>query len=116
MGRKSTVPYGLYVAYGFITPSFAERSGFTKEDERLLFDALKNMFDLDRSAARGLMSARKLIVFKHASKLGDAPANTLFDAVKIEKLSAESARNFSDYEISVDTSKVPTSITIENLI
>lgn len=116
MGRKSTVPYGLYVAYGFISPSFAERSGFSKEDEALLFEALKNMYDLDRSAARGLMSARKLIVFRHNSKLGDAPANLLFDAVKIEKLSAESARDFRDYDISIDMSQIPDSVTVENLI
>lgn len=116
IGRKSTVPYGLYVAYGFISPSFAGRSGFSKEDETLLFEALKNMFDLDRSAARGLMSARKLIVFRHKSEFGDAPANLLFDAVKIEKLSTESARDFSDYDISIDMSQIPDSVKVENLI
>ena len=85
MGRKATVPYGLYVCHGFVSANLAQQTGFSEEDLELFWDALKNMFDVDRSAARGLMSAQKLIVFKHDSVLGNAPANKLFDLVKIEK-------------------------------
>ena len=79
MGRKSTIPYGLYVCHGFISANLAKQTGFSEEDLNLFWEALKNMFDVDRSAARGLMSAQKLIVFKHDSVLGNAPANKLFD-------------------------------------
>ena len=113
MGRKATVPYGLYVAYGFISPSLAQKSGFTKEDENLLFEALERMFDLDHSAARGLMSPRKLIVFRHSSELGDAPAHKLFDSVKITKICDDCPRDFTDYSITIDRDKLPSSITIE---
>ena len=87
MGRKATVPYGLYVCHGFVSANLAKQTGFSQEDLDLFWEALKNMFDVDRSAARGLMSAQKLIVFKHDSVLGNAPANKLFDLVKIEKTS-----------------------------
>lgn len=116
MGRKASVPYGLYVAYGFISPSFAEKSGFSDSDTELLFSALERMFEDDRSAARGLMSARKLIVFKHSSKLGDAPANKLFDSINVKKLSEGSARDFKDYEITIDRSNLPETIEIEDRI
>ena len=79
MGRKATIPYGLYVAHGFISAALAEQTGFDSEDLALTLEALKNMFDIDRSAARGLMAAKKLIVFRHDSKLGNAPADRLFD-------------------------------------
>ncbi|MBQ9759567.1 MAG: type I-C CRISPR-associated protein Cas7/Csd2 [Opitutales bacterium] len=108
MGRKFTIPYGLYRENGFVNPFFADQTGFGEEDLALLWNALKNMFDLDRSAARGLMASRKLIVFKHASKLGNAPASVLFDAVNIEKKSdVEVPRDFSDYTVTIDESKIP---------
>lgn len=99
MGRKSTVPYGLYVCHGFISANLAEQTGFSEEDLSLFFEALQNMFDVDRSAARGLMSAQKLIVFKHNSPLGNAPANKLFDLVKVKKICAGAPRSFSDYDV-----------------
>lgn len=114
MGRKATVPYGLYVAYGFISPSFAEKSGFSEEDAELLFQALERMFDDDRSASRGLMSARKLILFRHSSKLGDAPAHKLFDAIEITKTSEGCARDFKDYKVTVDSSKLPDTVELIN--
>ena len=83
MGRKHIVPYGLYRAHGFISSKLAERSGFTESDLDLLFEALENMFEHDRSAARGAMTSRKLVVFKHATALGNASAHSLFDRVKI---------------------------------
>ena len=103
MGRKATIPYGLYVCHGFISANLAQQTGFTEDDLALFFDALKNMFDLDRSAARGLMSAQKLIVFRHASELGNAPANKLFDLVKIEKTTNDVPRSFKDYAVSINT-------------
>ena len=116
MGRKATVPYGLYVCYGFVSANLARQTGFSEEDLELFWDALKNMFDADRSAARGLMSARKLIVFKHESKLGNAPANKLFDLVRIEKKCNGAPRKFDDYQVSVDKCNLPAGVTIEELI
>ena len=96
MGRKSTVHYGLYLCKGFISASLAGQTGFSDEDLKLLWEALKNMFDSDHSAARGMMSARKLILFKHNSELGCAPASELFDLVKITKNTDGPVRSFSD--------------------
>lgn len=116
MGRKATVPYGLYVCHGFISASLAKQTGFSEEDLKLFFEALKNMFDVDRSAARGLMSAQKLIVFRHDSVLGNAPANKLFDLVKIKKNTEAAPRSFSDYVVSIDKDSVPNGVTVEELI
>ncbi len=116
MGRKSTVPYGLYVCHGFISANLAKQTGFTTEDLDLFWDALRNMFDVDRSAARGLMSAQKLIVFRHESELGNAPANKLFDLVHIERLSDNVARSFADYKVTVDIENLPTGVNVEELI
>ena len=116
MGRKSTIPYGLYVCHGFISANLAKQTGFSEEDLNHFFDALKNMFDLDRSAARGLMSAQKLIVFRHDSELGNAPANKLFDLVHIERISDTVARAFSDYKVTIDTSNIPEGVTLEELV
>lgn len=103
MGRKQYIPYGLYRVEGFVSASLAEKTGFSQEDLDLFFSALMNMFENDRSAARGLMSSRKLFVFKHESKLGNAPAHRLFEAVKVNRLipDAQEARSFSDYAIEV---------------
>ena len=102
MGRKNTVPYGLYVAQGFVSPALAAQTGFSGEDLAALWDALANMFEHDRSAARGLMSTQKLIVFKHDSALGNAHAHELFKAVKIaKKAEVEVPRDFADYEVTL---------------
>lgn len=99
MGRKATVPYGLYVCHGFISANLARQTGFSEEDLQLFFDALQQMFDVDRSAARGLMSPQRLIAFRHATELGNAPANKLFDLVKVEKVAGVTApRSFADYQ------------------
>ena len=115
MGRKATVPYGLYVCHGFVSPSLAKGTGFSQEDLDLFFEALKNMFDHDHSAARGLMSAQKIIVFKHESKLGNAPAQKLFDLVKINRKTDSAPRSIHDYEITIDKS-APEGVTIEELL
>ena len=116
MGRKATVPYGLYVCHGFISANLAKQTGFSEEDLQLFWEALQNMFDVDRSAARGLMSAQKLIVFKHDSELGNAPANKLFDRVKVEKNCDGAPRSFADYTVIIDKEGLPETITIEELI
>lgn len=115
-GRKATVPYGLYVCHGFISANLAQQTGFSEEDLALFFEALKNMFDHDRSAARGLMSAQKLIVFKHESTLGNAPANQLFDLVQVTKKEGVVVpRSFSDYEVTVSACPFQ-GVSVEELI
>jgi CRISPR-associated protein Csd2 len=100
-GRKHTVAYGLYRAHGFINPVFAKQTGFSQSDLELLWQALGNMFDLDHSAARGLMAARGLFVFKHRSSLGEAPAQQLFELVSARlKEGVVNPRSFQDYLVS----------------
>ncbi len=97
IGRKHAVAYGLYRAHGFVSAALAEKTGFSTDDLDLLFKALQQMFEHDRSAARGLMTTRHLIVFEHGSKLGDAPAHVLFDRVRVEPAhDGRPARSFSD--------------------
>lgn len=121
MGRKFTIPYGLYVAHGFINPFLAAQTGFSESgddnDLALFKSALGQMFELDRSAARGLMGAKRAIAFKHTSPLGNAPAHSLFDLIKVtKKATVESPRQFSDYDIAIDSDKVPNGVTIEEWI
>ncbi|MCR5382816.1 MAG: type I-C CRISPR-associated protein Cas7/Csd2 [Lentisphaeria bacterium] len=102
MGRKNTIPYGLYVAYGFVSPALAQQTGFSEEDLSLLWEALVGMFDQDHSAARGMMATQKLIIFKHDSALGNAPSHKLFDLVKIEKKGDVAVpRKFDDYKVTL---------------
>lgn len=115
-GRKATVPYGLYICHGFVSANLARQTGFSEEDLNLLWEALKNMFDTDRSAARGLMSAQKLIVFKHDSMLGNAPANKLFDLVKIEKNCTGAPRSINDYSILIDKENLPSNVSVGEMI
>lgn len=116
MGRKATVPYGLYVCHGFVSANLAKQTGFSEDDLDLFWDALKNMFDADRSAARGLMSAQKLIVFKHNSVLGNAPANKLFERVKVEKTCECAPRSFEDYKVTIDKNNLPEGVSVEEMI
>ena len=104
MGRKYTVPYGLYRAYGFVSPHFAASTGFSAEDLDLFWEALTQMFEVDRSAARGLMSTRRLVIFEHNSALGLKPADELFRRVEAKRKddSTAPARDFSDYAITLD--------------
>lgn len=106
MGRKHIVPYGLYRVHGFISAKLSEKTGFSEADLTKLWQSLTMMFEHDRSAARGEMAARKLVVFKHNDALGNVPAHALFDRVKVERVQGEKdtpASGFSDYTISVDT-------------
>jgi CRISPR-associated protein Csd2 len=104
MGRKFTVPYALYRCHGFISAPLAEQTGFSEEDLKLFWEALSNMFEHDRSAARGEMNVRKLVVFEHESKLGKHPAHKLFERVQVSRANdpGKPARNFADYKVTVD--------------
>jgi CRISPR-associated protein Csd2 len=111
MGRKFTVPYGLYRGHGFVSAHLANQTGFSQEDLDLFWKAVEQMFEHDRSAARGLMSTRALLVFEHDSALGNAAAHKLFDLVKVERANAEGpARAFEDYRILVDEAALPTGV------
>jgi CRISPR-associated protein Csd2 len=116
-GNKSTVSYGLYRMHGYVSAFDGNKCHFTEDDLKLLWEALANAFEHDHAAARGEMNARALIVFKHESKLGNARASQLFDLVKISKKEGvEFPRQFDDYVISVDKNKLPTGVTIEEMI
>lgn len=114
MGRKYTVPYALYRTHGFISPHLAAQTKFSEDDLALFWDALYNMFDHDRSAARGLMTTRKLIIFKHESALGNAPAHKLFEMVPNPELKDKTKppRAFADYEDIVICGDVPKGVTV----
>ncbi len=117
MGRKNTIPYGVYVAHGFVSPHLAAQTGFSEEDLNLVWKALENMFEHDRSAARGLMSTRQLIVFKHDSDLGNAPAYSLFDRVKVSRRDeGQPPRDFKDYVVAIDESNLPAGVHIEKRV
>ena len=115
MGRKFIVPYGLYRMEWFISVPLAEKSGFSEEDLELLWEALVNMFEHDHSAARGKMSSRKLFVFKHEKRMGNAPAQKLFDLVRCRRTSEGAARDFTDYEITLQDG-CPEGVTVEEKI
>lgn len=119
MGRKFIVPYALYRAEGFVSANLARKStGFDEADLQLLWQAIINMFENDHSAARGKMAVRELIVFKHDSELGNAPAWKLFDAVHVARRDAEneSPRCYADYEVAVDEAGIPDGVSCQRLI
>lgn len=114
MGRKFTVPYGLYRVHGFINPFLAEKTGFSDDDLQLYWKALEQMFEADRSAARGEMAPQALVCFEHADALGNAPANKLFERVTIRRSSDSDApaRSFQDYTVDVNETDLPKGVTI----
>lgn len=116
MGRKHIVPYGLYRAEGYVSANLARKTtGFSEEDLQLLWQAILNMFENDHSAARGKMAVRELIVFRHDSELGNAPAYKLFDAVHIERRDpAAVPRRYQDYLVTVDET-LPEGVTCERM-
>jgi len=116
-GQKNTIPYALYCAYGFVSPQLAAQTGFSETDLNLLWESLTYMFEHDRAAARGLMSARRLIVFEHASALGNAPAHKLFDLVGVKiKDESRPARNYRDYDVVIDKDNIPSGVKMEDKI
>jgi CRISPR-associated protein Csd2 len=124
MGRKFTVSCGLYRAHGFISAPLADQgpgsrgTGFSETDLELLWESLINMFEHDRSAARGQMATRKLIVFEHSSKFGSAPAHKLFDLVKVtQRPDLEGpVRGFDDYTVSIDQGSLPEGVTLRDMV
>ncbi|MFA5265090.1 MAG: type I CRISPR-associated protein Cas7, partial [Opitutaceae bacterium] len=120
-GRKNLIPYGLYRCHGFISAHLARDTGFTDADLELFWQSLSQMFDHDRSASRGTMAPQKLIVFKHASALGNAPAHKLFERITITlkpelKTVGLAARQFADYDVTVDDQNLPAGITLQSLL
>lgn len=108
MGRKFTIPYALYVGYGYISANLAMQTIFTEEDLDLFWDGLENMFEDDRSSLRGQMALRKLIIFKHSSKIGNASASRLFDLVEVKPNDNTTvARNFKDYKVTINRDDLP---------
>ena len=117
MGRKSLIPYGLYRAHGFFIPPFAAKTGVDADDLALFWQAMRMMWDLDRSSSRGLMACRGLYVFSHASPLGDAPAHTLFEQVSVARRGAGQApRKFGDYEVRIDDGDLPAGVALSRLV
>jgi CRISPR-associated protein Csd2 len=112
MGRKFTVPYGLYRSHGFISPHLAKQTGFNSDDLTLFWDALLQMFEHDRSAARGLMTTRKIVAFEHSTSLGNRSANELFERVTCKRTTTGPARDFSDYEILLDGEPLPARMSV----
>ncbi len=114
MGRKFTVPYGLYVGHGFVSAHLANQTGFNEDDLELLWQSLVNMFEHDRSAARGEMATRGLYVFKHDSQLGNAPAYSLFERIQPKlRDSITVPRSFEDYQVNVNEAGLPSGVTLE---
>lgn len=111
MGRKYTIPYGLYRTHGFISAHLAAQTGFSEDDLELFWEALANMFEHDRSAARGLMSARRLVIFEHGTALGNKPAHELFERVTSKRTTEGPARAFTDYEIALDGKPLTQTVT-----
>ena len=117
MGRKEIVPYALYTLHGFISPHLACDTGFSKADLDLLWQALQMMFEHDRSAARGEMASRRLIIFEHESKLGNAPAHALFDRLQINRKDSDKpTRSYRDYDVLLNTDDCPLGITIHEIL
>ncbi len=114
MGRKNIVPYGLYRVEGYISANLARKvTGFSEEDLELLWEAIINMFEHDHSAARGKMSVRELIVFKHSKELGDCPAYKLFEAVEVKKKDEVIyPRKYQDYEVAIHEEQIPETVEV----
>lgn len=119
MGRKWTIPYALYRAEGYVSANLARKTtGFSESDLQLLWEAILNMFEMDHSAARGKMAVRKLIIFKHDSEFGNAPAHKLFETVTVTRANTQEekpARAYSDYVVSVDETALPAGVSCTQL-
>jgi len=117
MGRKALVPYGLYRGYGFVNPHFGRQTGFSAEDLSLFWEALQQMWDLDRSASRGLMACRGLYIFSHATAIGNAPAHALFEQIEVRcQDNVKVPRKFSEYHVSVHQQDLPEGVTLTKLV
>ena len=116
MARKTLVPYGLYLGYGFIIPHFAKQTGFSSQDLELFWAAFRSMWDTDRSASRGLMALQGLYIFSHANVLGNAPAHRLFERIHVKRsANVEVPRHMSDYTVQIDDTDLPDGVTLTRL-
>lgn len=115
-GRKTLIPYGLYRTYGFYNPAFGKQTGVTQDDLALFWQALIQMWECDRSAARGFMAIRKLIIFTHESSLGNAPAHELFEKLQVTKHPEVVPRHFSNYQVNLDENNLPNGVTVVSLV
>jgi len=118
MGRKFTIPYGLYRAHGFVNPFLAEQTGFGADDLDLLWSALEGAFQFDQSAARpaGSMAMRDVIRFEHDSPLGNAPSHKILDAVSVTRRTGiDTARSFADYDVVIDEAAIPEAVSVQRL-
>ncbi|MCK8824000.1 type I-C CRISPR-associated protein Cas7/Csd2 [Fuchsiella alkaliacetigena] len=116
MGRKSIIPYGLYIGHGFFNPFFAEDTGVEQKDLELFWEAIEKMWDIDRSASKGFMACRGLYVFSHDKKTGNAPAHKLVDLINVSKKdNVQAPRSFNDYEVEVEESKIPEGVELNIL-
>src|SRR6266566_1552270 len=116
MGRKAFVPYGLYLGYGFFVPHFAQQTGFSTEDLELFWMAFQSIWDVDRSASRGMLALRGLYVFSHNNALGNAPAHRLFERIRVNLVNGvQVPRHISDYAISVNDDALPDGVTLTRL-
>jgi CRISPR-associated protein Csd2 len=117
MGRKTLVPYGLYLGYGFIIPHFAKQTGFSVDDLELFWAAFRSTWDTDRSASRGMMALQGLYIFSHANALGNAPAHRLFERVHVERTAnVEAPRHMSDYTVHIDETDLPDGVALTRLV
>ena len=117
MGRKHIIPYALYRVEGFVSANLAQKTNFSEEDLSLVWEAIINMFEHDRSAARGKMAVRELIVFKHESVLGNAPAYKLLETVSVKRIDPSvPARKYADYSVSVNTDSLPDGVSCIRMI
>jgi CRISPR-associated protein Csd2 len=117
MGRKSLVAYGLYQGHLFVNPAFGEQTGFDNDDLAIVWEALERMWDLDRSASRGMMTCRGVFIFSHEHRLGNAPAHQLLERVQVHRRSGVVApRSIADYEVVIDDSDLPPGVTLTRLV
>ncbi|AKX93245.1 type I-C CRISPR-associated protein Cas7/Csd2 [Moorella thermoacetica] len=117
MGRKTLVPYGLYLGYGFFNPHFAADTGVSAADLEIFWEALQRMWDVDRSASRGMMACRGLYIFSHASALGNAPADNLFKLITVKRRDGvKAARSFADYQVTINEEDLPPGVTLTRLV
>ena len=116
MGRKFTIPYGLYRCHGYVSANLARQTGFGEDDLSLLWESLVNMLDHDRSASRGEMSPCGLYVFKHESAIGNAPAKKLFELIEVKRVNDGPARSFKDYSVTIDESGIPSGVELQIIL
>lgn len=116
MGRKHTIPYGVYRAHGFVSAHLAGQTGFSDDDLELLWESLVNMFEHDRSAARGQMATRGLYVFRHDNALGRAPAHMLFDRIEVTPANGKPPRQFADFNVTVNDADLPQGVELRRII